>query len=137
MAEFERNPVEGKITSSGNVLRLVATGPKKRPRGRAKQNAKYDYPKSLLTQEYFDRSGDGTWHEPRFNYQVLGDKKFASPLGALLDQMEAEGHNVTGARIEWLAFRDLARYYSDLFREMAACPKSSALATELYRSSDK
>ena len=69
----------------------------------------YCYPKSMLTQAYFCRGGTGVWHAPSMSLNMLVNERFVSPVGALLDQLEAEGHNVSGARVEWLAFRELAR----------------------------
>lgn len=69
----------------------------------------YCYPKTMLTQAYFCRSGTGVWHAPSMSLDMLVNERFVSPMGALLDQLEAEGHNVSGARAEWLAFRELAR----------------------------
>lgn len=39
---------------------------------------------------------------------MLVDPEFVSPMGALLEQLEADGHDVSGARIEWRAFREMA-----------------------------
>lgn len=69
----------------------------------------YCYPKSMLTQAYFCRGGTGVWDAPCMSLGMLVNERFVSPMGALLDQLEAEGHNVSGARAEWLAFRELAR----------------------------
>ncbi|OZI31760.1 hypothetical protein CAL29_28230 [Bordetella genomosp. 10] len=70
---------------------------------------KFNYPKSLLRQAYFCQGGNGTWRTPDMHLRMLVSDKFLSPLGALLDQMEQEGHNVSGARAEWMAFRELAK----------------------------
>lgn len=69
----------------------------------------YCYPKTMLTQAYFCLGGTGVWHAPSMSLNMLVNERFVSPMGALLDQLEAEGHNVSGARAEWLAFRELAR----------------------------
>lgn len=69
---------------------------------------KFNYPKALLMQAYYCRNGDGTWHAPKLNFMMLAHGRFRSPLMALLDQLKAEGHDVEGARIELMAFRELA-----------------------------
>ena len=78
----------------------------------------YCYPTSMLHQERLCRGGDGTWHAPSMTMYMLGDERFVSPLGALLDQLEAEGHDVSGARAEWLAFREHARAQQDDYVEL-------------------
>ncbi|HEX7687705.1 MAG TPA: hypothetical protein VF453_08360 [Burkholderiaceae bacterium] len=70
---------------------------------------KFFYPKSMLTQAYFCRGGTGIWSSPSMSLGMLVNERFVSPMGALLEQLEAEGHNVAGARAEWLAFRELAK----------------------------
>jgi len=71
------------------------------------------YPKSMLTQAYFCRGGNGVWQTPSMSLYMLVDEKFVSPMGALLSQLESEGHNVSGARAEWLAFREIAKGLGD------------------------
>lgn len=68
---------------------------------------KFFYPAKMLWQAYFCRNGYGQWFEPKMDLHMLTAAKFVSPMGALLDQLEAEGHDVGGARAEWLAFREL------------------------------
>jgi hypothetical protein len=123
---------------TSNVLQLVATGPGKRRKTR-KQTAKYNYPKIHLRQSYFCRShgGHGEWHDPVFSFRMLGCKNFVSQIGALLDELEADGHHVKGPRIEWLALRDLAHHYQELFFNMAITPIESTVASHLYQSSDR
>jgi hypothetical protein len=70
---------------------------------------RYYYPKAMLTQAYFCRVGTGIWHKPTMHLSMLVNENFVSPIGKLLDQLEAEGHKVSGARAEWLAFRELAK----------------------------
>jgi hypothetical protein len=108
----------------------------KKPRTTRAKKGRYHYPKSLLSQEYFCRGGDGTWHKPRFTLRTLGNENFNSPIGALLDQLESEGHNVKGARVEWLAFRDLAKQYDDLIFNLSSKGLVSTVATHLYDCSD-
>lgn len=95
-------------------------------------HGKYCYPKSMLVQEYFCRYGDGTWGKPIFRLRMLGCEEFKSPLGALLNQLESEGHDVKGARVEWLAFRDLAKRYNDLFLELGTGGYESTVADHLF-----
>lgn len=72
------------------------------------EQGKFFYPKAMLSQAYFCLGGTGIWSKPTLDLSMLAHKRFVSPMGALLDQLEAEGHNVGGARAEWLAFRELA-----------------------------
>lgn len=71
--------------------------------------SRYHYPASLLKQAHFCRYGDGTWAPPPLSLDMLACPEFVSPLGALLEQLDADGHDVAGALIEWRAFRELAR----------------------------
>lgn len=74
-----------------------------------RQHGMYFYPKAMLSQAYFCQGGTGIWQAPSMSLNMLVNERFVSPMGALLDQLEAEGHNVSGARAEWLAFRELAK----------------------------
>ena len=92
------------------MLRLVEGGPL-RPVGKVGRSDKprrgcYYYPKALLRQAYFCRGGNGVWHDPGLSLDMVSSPEFVSPIGALLDQLEAEGHDVTGARIEWMTYRE-------------------------------
>lgn len=84
------------------VLTLIHTAQKAQP-------SRYHYPANLLKQAYFCRLGNGSWTPPPLSLAMLANPEFVSPLGALLEQLEADGHDVAGARIEWRAFRELAR----------------------------
>lgn len=117
----------------GNVVSL--TDYKRTAGAHAGPNARrstYHYPKSLLVQSYFDRDGLGQWHEPDFTLSRLGNENFKSPLCALLDQLESEGHDVQGARVEFLAFRDLAKQYTDMFFDLMTRPLQSTVAAHLF-----
>lgn len=81
-----------------------------------KENGRYYYPKSMLRQAYFCRNSYGDWLKPRLSLSVLSHPKFVSPIGLLLDQLEAEGHDVSGARIEWRAFRESSATLSERVR---------------------
>lgn len=83
------------------VLTLIHAAQKAQP-------SRYHYPASLLKQAYFCRCGNGTWQPPDLSLGMLTHPEFVSPLGALLEQLDADGHDVAGARIEWRAFRELA-----------------------------
>jgi len=94
-------------------LRLVPAAGSKHVRGSATTKRKpksrkgcYHYPKSMLQQAFFSRGGDGVWHEPSLSLDMVSAAEFKSPIGALLDQLASEGHDVTGARVEWLAYRE-------------------------------
>ena len=125
------------VPSNVVYLAEMAKSAPKRTSSSAKRRTKYHYPKSLLVQEYFCRFGDGTWHDPAFSLSMLGNENFVSPTGALLDQLEADGHDVKGARIEWLAFRDLAKHYHGVFQNLYLDRHSSTVAAHLYKSSDR
>lgn len=139
MAESNGNAAQGEIKSSGSVLYLASSGPGKRKRGKVGKSEKYHFPKILLRQTYFCRShgGHGEWSDPVFSLGMLGNKEFVSQIGALLDRLEADGHHVKGPRIEWLAYRDLAISYSEMFKNLWLRPTESTVATHLYKSSDK
>lgn len=77
------------------------------------RQGRYHYPKSMLRQAYFCRNGNGDWYKPTLSLSMLSSKEFTSPIGQLLDQLEAEGHDVSGARIEWCAFRESAATLSE------------------------
>lgn len=127
------------------VLRLVEGG-QQRPAGKLGRSGKprkgcYHYPKSLLRQAYFCRGGNGVWHDPRLSLDMVSSAEFASPLGALLDQLEAEGHDVAGARIEWMTYReqvgklcaDFERIGLEFGAKFAALGRShSVLAKAMY-----
>lgn len=76
----------------------------------------YHYPKSMLRQAHFCRNSYGDWMKPSLSLAMLSNPKFVSPIGRLLDQLEAEGHDVSGARIEWRAFRELSGTLSERVR---------------------
>jgi hypothetical protein len=139
MANINTTATARKAKAPSNVVYLadIARSETTRPRSSAKKITKYHYPKSLLIQEYFCNYGAmrDKWHDLEFSLGTLGDENFVSPMGALLDQLEREGHNVKGARCEWLAFRDLAKYYTDLFFNLHIGHKS-VVAAHLYKSSD-
>lgn len=78
----------------------------------------FHFPRALLRQPHFCRLGDGRWQNPPLNFAMLGAPQFVSPLGALLDQLEAEGHDVGGARVEWLAFREAAAQLDQRINEL-------------------
>jgi hypothetical protein len=73
-----------------------------------RRKGKFAYPASMLLQAYFCLGGNGVWQQPCLDLGMLTDEKFISPMGALLDQLESEGHDVGGARAEWMAFRELS-----------------------------
>lgn len=72
------------------------------------QPSRYHYPAALLKQPYFCLGGNGRWFPPSLSLHMLAHREFVSPMGELLDQLEADGHDVSGARIEWRAFREVA-----------------------------
>lgn len=116
------------------VLTLIHAAPKAQP-------SRYHYPASLLKQAYFCRLGNGSWTPPPLSLEVLAHPEFVSPLGALLDQLEADGHDVAGARIEWRAFREIARKMEAALNALTIQAKSisrarAACAVALYESSE-
>lgn len=100
-ARLDRYRRENADQRPPNPVRRVAPPPVKA--------GKFNYPKSMLKQAYFCKGGDGTWYLPGLHLRMLVHEDFVSPIGALLDQLEREGHDIGGARGEWLAFRELAK----------------------------
>jgi hypothetical protein len=103
------------------------------------QPSRYHYPASLLKQAYFCRLGNGSWTPPPLSLHMLTHPEFVSPLGALLDQLEADGHDVAGARIEWRAFRELAGQMEGALSALAIQAKAitdsrPACAAAMYES---
>jgi hypothetical protein len=97
----------------------------------------YHYPKSMLRQAYFCRNSYGDWMKPSLSLAMLSNPKFVSPIGLLLDQLEDEGHDVSGARIEWRAFRELSGTLSERVRGafgqfLGISDTSPPLASALY-----
>jgi hypothetical protein len=82
------------------------------------RKGRFHYPKELLLQRYICRDGHGIWRVPRLPPAALVDDGFISPMKALLEQLKAEGHDVSAAKLEWLALRDAASYFKDLGRKL-------------------
>ncbi|MBA4178593.1 MAG: hypothetical protein C0505_18840 [Leptothrix sp. (in: Bacteria)] len=67
----------------------------------------------------------------------MSNPEFVSPIKALLDQLEREGHDVTGALIEWMTYREqVAKLCADFERigmefgfKFAALGRSHAVLT--------
>lgn len=126
------------------VLRLVEGGPRRevgKLGGADAHGGRYYYPKALLRQAYFCRGGNGVWSDPRLTLDMVSSAEFESPLKALLDQLEAEGHDVSGARIEWMTYReqvgklcaDFERIGMEFGMKLAALGRShSLLAKAMY-----
>ena len=72
------------------------------PKALSRQNPKrYNYPRQLLGQPDFTTS-DGM---VRLDINMLADRKFISPLFGLLNELRADGHDVTAAMAEAEAMR--------------------------------
>lgn len=84
----------------------VSAKPTKKAGTGKSRKGHYFYPKALLRQPYFCLGGTGIWHEPDLSLAMVSNPKFQSPLKALLDQLEQEGHDVTGARIELTTYQE-------------------------------
>lgn len=114
------------------VLTLIHAAQKAQP-------SRYHYPACLLKQAYFCRGGDGRWMPPPLSLDMLIHPEFVSPMGALLEQLEADGHDVAGARIEWRAFREMAGKMEAALSALAFQAKDIskakiACATAMYES---
>lgn len=114
------------------ILTLIHAAKKAQP-------SRYHYPAALLKQPYFCRLGDGRWLPPPLSLHMLTHPEFVSPLGALLDQLEADGHDVSGARIEWRAFREAAGQVEAALSALATQANgisyaNPACATAMYES---
>jgi hypothetical protein len=87
---------------------------------RAVKQGHFDYPKELLLQRCICGGGPGVWRVPTLRPSALVYEKFISPTKALLEQLESEGHDVSAAKLEWLALRDAANYLKDLGIKLVA-----------------
>ena len=88
------------------------------------EKGRFHYPKELLLQEGTCRNSYG-WMLPGLSPSTLGNQradksssKFISPLNQLLEQLEAEGHDVEGARLELSAMREVITAYDDISRQL-------------------
>lgn len=102
-----------RLVGASKPTRAPGTGATRLRKGR------YHYPKSLLRQAYFCLNGNGVWLEPRLSLSMVSNPKFKSPIDALLAQLEAEGHDVSGARIEWATYREQAGRLCEDFQHLA------------------
>jgi hypothetical protein len=59
-------------------------------------------------------NGLGEWSAPKLSVLHLSYKGFVSPLDALLSQLQSEGHDVSGARLEYEAMRKAVGRLTDL-----------------------
>jgi hypothetical protein len=85
---------------------------------RSQKKGKYHFPKELLNQECCPGASEGS----KLTLNIFCNKKFDSPIGALLDALHSNGNDVTGAWIEWESMYSLAKQYSELLTAMAAQP---------------
>lgn len=79
---------------------------------------KFNYPTLLLWQRYFSLGGTGARYLPTLNASMLVNEKFISPLGSLLKQLIAEGHDVQGALLEYEALRESTGKFADLHTQI-------------------
>jgi hypothetical protein len=63
---------------------------------------------------------------------TLADEGFISPMKALLGQLETEGHDVSAAKLEWLALRDASRYLKDLGMKLITGQRSETIQQESW-----
>lgn len=85
------------------------------------EKGRFHYPKELLLQKYICQNSYG-WMVPSLCPGALGngkDNKFVSPLNQLLEQLEAEGHEIAGARLELAALREIVTAYEDAAKKLA------------------
>lgn len=116
---------ENDFSHSRKVTKLRLVGA---PRGRQSKPSKpdpakllkgrYHYPKALLRQAYFCLGGTGIWREPELSLDMVSNPQFVSPLVALLSQLESEGHDVAGARIELMTYREQVAKLCDDFERI-------------------
>jgi hypothetical protein len=96
------------------------------------QPGHFHYPKELLLQRYLCLQG-GVWKTPVLSPLELASEKFRSPLGDLLKQLESEGHDVSGARIEYEALRESGARIDDV--STAAMKANLVVAQAVLRTS--
>jgi hypothetical protein len=97
-----------------------------------KRRGHFHYPKELVVQAYWCRTGDGVWHEPDMSLSTLADEGFISPMKGLLEQLESEGHDVTAAKLEWLALREASQHLRDLRAKLMFGPPAKAIEQESW-----
>lgn len=90
------------------------------------ERGRFQYPCQLLIQTHFCKGGDGCWHKPRLAAWELVDEEFISPLSYLLEQLAQEGHDVLGAKMEYLALRDGIQKLLSVSKVVSAAPNDTA-----------
>ena len=101
------------------------------------QQGRFHYPKELLLQHYMYRGGNGVWQTPGLKANELISENFISPMEALLQQLQREGHDVSAAKLEWLALREAASYLNDLGMKLCTGYRSRAAERESWDFDDE
>lgn len=89
------------------------------------ERGQFHYPKELLLQTCFKNNYG--WLPPTLSSGIILCDRYISSMGLLLKQLEAEGHDVTAPKLEWLALLETAKYVEQLWKDLFGGVRNSVL----------